>query len=100
MGFLMLGGPGETKDTVEESLAFAELLDPDAMKVTTGIRIYPHTPLHQLALSEGVVSSEDDLLFPKFYYLLLNFQVLYLNSLHILSFQILYKLLKLNLSYF
>ncbi len=67
MGFLMLGGPGETKDTVEESLAFAELLDPDAMKVTTGIRIYPHTPLHQLALSEGVVSSEDDLLFPKFY---------------------------------
>src|SRR5450756_1487097 len=37
-GFLMLGGPGETRGTVEESLAFTDSLDLDALKITGGIR--------------------------------------------------------------
>jgi radical SAM superfamily enzyme YgiQ (UPF0313 family) len=67
MGFLMLGGPGETKDSVEESLAFVSDLNLDALKITVGIRIYPHTKLAKTAIQDGLIAEEDDLLFPKFY---------------------------------
>lgn len=67
MGFLLLGGPGETKQSVEESLAFADSLQLEAMKITVGIRIYPHTALSHIARREGVFSDTEDLLFPRFY---------------------------------
>ena len=67
MGFLLLGGPGETKQTVEESLSFADSLKLAAVKITRGIRIYPYTDLARIAVDEGVVSSDDDLLLPQFY---------------------------------
>jgi radical SAM superfamily enzyme YgiQ (UPF0313 family) len=67
MGFLLLGGPGETRQTVRESLSFAESLELDAMKVSVGIRIYPDTEIARRAIQEGLLSSENDLLFPKFY---------------------------------
>lgn len=66
-GFLLLGGPGETRETVIESLAFAESLGLEALKITTGIRIYPDTMLAKAALEDGVISPDDDLLFPRFY---------------------------------
>jgi radical SAM superfamily enzyme YgiQ (UPF0313 family) len=66
-GFLLLGGPGETRDTVEESIAFAESLHLDYLKITVGLRIYPHTPLAVRAVAEGVVRPDDDLLSPRFY---------------------------------
>lgn len=66
-GFLMLGGPGETRGTVEESLAFADSLDLDSLKVTVGIRIYPGTDLAATALAEGMIAPGDDLLRPTFY---------------------------------
>ena len=67
MGCLLLGGPGETKETVEESLAIADFLKLEALKITTGLRIYPQTPLAITALAEGIVEADDDLLFPRFY---------------------------------
>ncbi len=67
MGFLLLGGPGETRESVDESLAFARSLNLEMLKVSVGIRLYPHTPLAQQAVEEGVVSPEDDLLVPRFY---------------------------------
>jgi len=66
-GFLLLGGPGETKDTVEESLSFADSLEPDTLKITVGIRIYPRIPLAGTAVAEGVIEPADDLLAPRFY---------------------------------
>ncbi len=66
-GFLLFGGPGETMETVEESLDFADSLDLDAIQVTVGIRIYPHTRLAQTAVAEGILQPDDDLLFPRFY---------------------------------
>jgi radical SAM superfamily enzyme YgiQ (UPF0313 family) len=66
-GFLLLGGPGETKDTVEESLAFADSLELDMLITTAGIRIYPHTPLAKIAVAEGAIKPDDDLLLPTFY---------------------------------
>ena len=66
-GFLLLGAPGETKETVEESLAFVDSLHLDGLKVTVGLRIYPATALHSIAVAEGVVRADDDLLSPRFY---------------------------------
>jgi len=67
MGFLLLGGPGETKDSVEESLSFADSLNLEALKITVGLRIYRQTPLARTALSEGVIRADEDLLLPRFY---------------------------------
>jgi radical SAM superfamily enzyme YgiQ (UPF0313 family) len=67
MGFLLLGSPGETKESVEESLVFADSLKLDSLKITAGVRIYPHTPLAKKAIEEGMIASNDDLLFPRFY---------------------------------
>jgi radical SAM superfamily enzyme YgiQ (UPF0313 family) len=66
-GFLLLGGPGETRDTVTKSLDFVESLGLDMLRVTIGIRIYPGTPLAATAVSEGVIAPDDDLLRPRFY---------------------------------
>jgi len=66
-GFLLLGGPGETRESVEESLEFADSLDLDALKITVGLRIYPQTPLAATALAEGVIRPDEDLLSPTFY---------------------------------
>jgi radical SAM superfamily enzyme YgiQ (UPF0313 family) len=66
-GFLLLGGPGETRESVEESLAFADSLQLAGLKITVGIRIYPDTPLAARAVAEGVVEPGDDLLRPRFY---------------------------------
>ncbi len=67
MGFLLLGVPGETRDSVKESLDFADSLDLDGLKVTIGIRIYPRTPLAAVARTEGIIAAGDDLLSPRFY---------------------------------
>jgi radical SAM superfamily enzyme YgiQ (UPF0313 family) len=67
MGFLLLGSPGETRKSVEESLAFADSLKLDNLKITAGIRIYPHTVLAEQAIEEGIIASQDKLLFPRFY---------------------------------
>jgi radical SAM superfamily enzyme YgiQ (UPF0313 family) len=66
-GFLLLGGPGETMKTAEESLIFADSLGLEALKITIGIRIYPGTELALRAVEEGVISSSDSLLEPRFY---------------------------------
>jgi len=67
MGFLLLGGPAETKATVSESLSFVDSLPLDALKITLGIRIYPNTALARQAVEEGGITADDDLLFPVFY---------------------------------
>jgi radical SAM superfamily enzyme YgiQ (UPF0313 family) len=67
MGFLMLGGPGETQRSAEQSLAFVHGLHLKALKITMGVRIYPYTALAKIAVEEGVIAPDDDLLFPRFY---------------------------------
>jgi radical SAM superfamily enzyme YgiQ (UPF0313 family) len=67
MGFLLLGGPGETRDTVKRSLEYAEKSGVDSLKVTRGIRIYPGTRLAEIALDKGFIEKDDNLLYPRFY---------------------------------
>lgn len=66
----LVGGPGETPETLEETLAFAakRLNHGDAVYLTVGLRIYPGTTLHRIAIAEGVVIPGDPLLVPSFYF--------------------------------
>lgn len=66
----LVGGPGETPATLEETLSFAawRLGRGDAVYLTVGLRIYPGTTLHRIALAEGVVAAGDTLLAPRFYF--------------------------------
>src|SRR5690348_143088 len=60
----LVGGPGETMRTLNETLAFASerLERGDAVYLTVGLRVYPGTTLHRIALDEGVVERDDPLL--------------------------------------
>ena len=66
----LVGGPGETSATLEETLRFAKwrLGRGDAVYVTVGLRIYPGTTLHRIAIGEGVVTEDTTLLDPTFYF--------------------------------
>jgi radical SAM superfamily enzyme YgiQ (UPF0313 family) len=66
-GFLLFGAPGETKESVEESIRFADSLDLDGLRTTVGIRIYPGTRLEKCARAEGLLTPGDTLLNPRFY---------------------------------
>jgi radical SAM superfamily enzyme YgiQ (UPF0313 family) len=66
----LLGGPGETRETVRETLRFAEqsIRPQDAALFTVGIRIYPQTELAAIARRQGLLSVPDgDMLAPVFY---------------------------------
>ena len=67
MGFLLLGSPGETRASVEESLSFADSLKLENLKITLGVRIYPDTALAKIAVDEGIISSQNNLFSPRFY---------------------------------
>ena len=67
IGFQLLGGPGETRESVMESFHFVDSLPLDVVKLSIGIRIYPHTALARTAVDEGVIAPDDDLLQPRFY---------------------------------
>ncbi|HJP60428.1 MAG TPA: radical SAM protein, partial [Gemmatimonadaceae bacterium] len=66
----LVGGPGETGQTLEETLDFAawRLRRGDAVYLTVGLRIYPGTTLHRIAIAEGRVPPTSTLLDPTFYF--------------------------------
>lgn len=67
----MLGGPGETEETVEETLSFARtaIRPTDAAFFTTGIRVYPGTELERIAREQGVLDLPPDRMLAPFFYL-------------------------------
>lgn len=65
--YLLFGGPGETRETILESFALMDELEPTAVITMTGIRIYPNTALHQTAIEEGLIEASASLLEPVFY---------------------------------
>lgn len=68
--FFMLGGPGETRETVEETVSFVErhLNWRGCVSIfMTGIRILPGTELARHAAVEGALAGAPDLAEPTFY---------------------------------
>lgn len=65
--FFMFGGPGETRETVEEGIRNVLGLQKCVAFIFMGIRILPNTPLARLAVKEKLISPEDGLLRPVYY---------------------------------
>ena len=65
--FLILGGYGDTREHVRETIENSRRLEYTVMFPYAGMRIYPHTRLAELAAREGVVAPDDDLLAPAYY---------------------------------
>ncbi len=69
MWVFMFGAPGETEQTVRETVNFMESLPrTDLVMITHGVRVYPRTALRHRLVSEGLIDPQDDLVDPKFYY--------------------------------
>ncbi len=65
--YLLLGGPGETAATFDETMINAESLQRCVLFFFCGMRIYPHTALYDLAVAEGQLSMDRNILEPVFY---------------------------------
>ena len=66
--YVMFGGPGETHNTIKQGLDNLALLKNCVVIAFSGIRIFPGTPLHAISIADGIVTEEDVLLKPVFYY--------------------------------
>jgi radical SAM superfamily enzyme YgiQ (UPF0313 family) len=58
---LMIGGPGETPDTVAQTIAFVKQIDPDCAGTALGIRIYPKTEIARIAAAEGPLQTNPNI---------------------------------------
>lgn len=65
--FFMMGGPGETEETVAEGIGNITNLKKCVVFIFMGIRVLPNTALERIALNEGVISPDEDLLKPVYY---------------------------------
>ncbi len=65
--YFLLGGPGESESTVNATLKAIDRLDRAVFFFFIGIRIYPGTGLYDLALAEGKIDHQHDMLQPVFY---------------------------------
>lgn len=67
--FFMLGAPGETMNTVRETLEFCEEHIPPTHMVlfSTGIRVYAGTPLERTCKDLGWFTEDDPLFLPSWY---------------------------------
>lgn len=65
--YFLLGGPGESPERLDETLAHIDTLRKSVLFLFSGMRIYPHTALYERALAEGQIAADQDLLEPVFY---------------------------------
>ena len=64
---LLIGGPGETMKTVQQTFDLISEMTPTAVICMIGIRIFPKTRLSQIALKEGITKPNENFLEPVFY---------------------------------
>jgi radical SAM superfamily enzyme YgiQ (UPF0313 family) len=65
--YLLLGGPGENARSLKETMNRLEEMGKAVFFLFCGVRIFPHTPLHGLAVEEGQIRPNQNLLPPVFY---------------------------------
>ena len=74
---LLLGGPGETRETLRETIETMKRLSPDRVGASLGVRVFPGTrlaarlagegPLRNNPNLQGAVTQENDFFYPVFY---------------------------------
>ncbi|WP_419658781.1 cobalamin-binding radical SAM protein [Desulfosarcina variabilis str. Montpellier] len=65
--YFLLGGPGETVSTLQETLDHIDTLRKTILFFFCGMRVYPHTALFDRCLADGQLEHGADLLAPFFY---------------------------------
>jgi len=65
--YIILGGPGETEETVAEAFEFMDEIDPRAVIAMIGVRVYPKTPLEQTSIKNGIIKAGQSMLDSTFY---------------------------------
>lgn len=58
---LLLGGPGETRDTLRRTIDFVRALEPDCVGLSLGVRVYDGTPLAAQLCAEGGLTQHPNL---------------------------------------
>ena len=58
---LLLGGPGENRETVAETVALMRRADPDRVGTAVGVRMYPGTPFARAVKTEGSLEQNPSL---------------------------------------
>ena len=61
------GEPGETRESVEYKLDFLRQINPALANLRVGVSIMPGTDVASLALKQGLISDESELIEPTFY---------------------------------
>jgi tryptophan 2-C-methyltransferase len=74
---ILFGAPGETAETIEETIDFLKTVAPERVSVTAGLRIFPGTRLEEIVRKEGFtpdnrnlfgsIEDNENLLKPVFY---------------------------------
>ena len=65
--FLILGGLGETHETLKETMENSKKIRFSVFFPYIGMRIYPGTPLQKIAIDKGKIDENDALLEPTYY---------------------------------
>ncbi len=65
--YFLLGGPGETPETLDETLSNIDKIKRTVLFLFCGMRIYPGTRLFERARKEGMLQESQELLEPFFY---------------------------------
>jgi radical SAM superfamily enzyme YgiQ (UPF0313 family) len=65
--FLLLGGYGETDQSLDETFEHSKELGRTVFFPFVGMRIYPRTLFYDIAVKKGIISEEDTLLQPTYY---------------------------------
>jgi radical SAM superfamily enzyme YgiQ (UPF0313 family) len=65
--FLIIGGYGETNQTLDETLANSQHIKNTVYFPFFGMRIYPNTELEQIAIREKIIQENTNLLKPEYY---------------------------------
>jgi radical SAM superfamily enzyme YgiQ (UPF0313 family) len=74
---VVIGGPGESRDSIDRTISMLKASNPDMVSVQYGLRVYPYTPLGHLVAQitplrdnfhlRGAIYNNDKLLRPVFY---------------------------------
>lgn len=58
---LLLGSPGETRETLARAIGFMRDVAPDRVGLSCGVRVYPNTPLAERVRCEGAMERNPNL---------------------------------------
>ncbi|HIJ64430.1 MAG TPA: radical SAM protein [Candidatus Hydrogenedentes bacterium] len=58
---LLLGGPGETHDSIRRCIDLMREIGPDRVGLSCGVRVYPNTPLARMVRGQGPLAANPNL---------------------------------------